>query len=92
MKYIQIFLSVQAGKWMIAEALARMDCVQDAFAHAGFDFLRDYPCPADAAGGGLLADAIGMQKVFFVSAGICVVTSLIFAPYYIRRAPMNGES
>lgn len=32
MKYIQIFLSVQAGKWMIAEALARMDCVQDAFA------------------------------------------------------------
>lgn len=43
-------------------------------------------------GGGLLADAIGMQKVFFVSAGICVVTSLIFAPYYIRRAPMNGES
>lgn len=30
--------------------------VQDAFAWAGFDFLRDYPCPMDAAGGGLLAD------------------------------------
>ena len=30
--------------------------VQDAFARAGFDFLRDYCCPADAAGGGLLAD------------------------------------
>ena len=30
--------------------------VQDAFARAGFDFLRDYPCPTDAAGGGLLAD------------------------------------
>ncbi len=30
--------------------------VQDAFDHAGFPFLRDYPCPADAAGGSLLAD------------------------------------
>ena len=30
--------------------------VQDAFEHAGFDFLRDYACPSDAAGGSLLAD------------------------------------
>ncbi len=30
--------------------------VQDAFTRAGFDFLRDYPCPTDAAGSGLLAD------------------------------------
>ena len=30
--------------------------VQDAFSRAGFGFLRDYDCPADAAGGGLLAD------------------------------------
>lgn len=30
--------------------------VQDAFDRAGFDFLRDYSCPTDAAGGGLLAD------------------------------------
>ena len=30
--------------------------VQDAFAREGFDFLRDYTCPTDAAGGGLLAD------------------------------------
>ena len=30
--------------------------VQDAFARAGFDFLRDYSCPTDAAGGGLLVD------------------------------------
>ena len=30
--------------------------VQDAFVRAGFDFLRDYTCPTDAAGGGLLAD------------------------------------
>ena len=31
---------------------------QDAFARAGFDFLRDYTCPTDAAGGGLLVDDI----------------------------------
>ena len=30
--------------------------VQDAFARAGFDFLQDYACPSDAAGGGMLAD------------------------------------
>ena len=30
--------------------------IQNAFARAGFDFLRDYVCPTDAAGGGLLAD------------------------------------
>ena len=30
--------------------------VQNAFSRAGFDFLRDYTCPTDAAGGGLLAD------------------------------------
>ena len=30
--------------------------VQEAFARAGFHFLREYPCPTDAAGGGLLVD------------------------------------
>ena len=30
--------------------------VQDAFARAGLDFLRDYRCPTDAAGAGLLVD------------------------------------
>ena len=30
--------------------------VQEAFSRAGFDILRDYPCPTDAAGGGLLVD------------------------------------
>ena len=30
--------------------------VQEAFARVGFDFLREYPCPTDAAGGGLLVD------------------------------------
>jgi len=42
-------------------------------------------------GGGLLADAIGRQNVFFISAGVCLVTLAIFAPYYLRRAPMNGR-
>ena len=32
------------------------ESIQNAFARAGFDFLRDYTCPTDAAGGGLLAD------------------------------------
>ena len=30
--------------------------VQEAFSHAGLDFLRAYPCPDDAAGGSLLTD------------------------------------
>ena len=30
--------------------------MQDAFSRAGLDLLRDYPCPTDAAGGGLLVD------------------------------------
>ena len=30
--------------------------VQEAFARAGFDVLCNYPCPTDAAGGGLLVD------------------------------------
>ena len=30
--------------------------VQEAFARVGFPFLREYPCPMDAAGGGLLVD------------------------------------
>ena len=43
-------------------------------------------------GGGLLADAMGMQKVFFVSAAICAVTGIVFIPYYLRRKPLNGEN
>ncbi len=30
--------------------------VQDAFVRADFDFLRDYTCPTDVAGGGLMVD------------------------------------
>lgn len=43
-------------------------------------------------GGGLLSDAIGMQKVFYVSAAVTFVSFLIFAPYYFRRKPLNGEN
>ena len=43
-------------------------------------------------GGGMLANSIGMQNVFFVSAAITIVTFLIFGPYYIRRKPLNGEN
>lgn len=32
--------------------------VQEAFAHAGFSFLREYPCPCDEAGGSMLADEL----------------------------------
>ena len=32
--------------------------IQNAFARAGFNFLRNYTCPTDVAGGGLLADDI----------------------------------
>ena len=42
-------------------------------------------------GGGLLSDAMGMQKVFYVSAAITALSLLIFAPYYLRRNPLNGE-
>ena len=37
--------------------------VQDAFARAGFPFLREYPCPTDAAGGGLLVDDLCHELV-----------------------------
>ena len=44
--------------------------VQDAFAHAGLDFLRDYPCPGDAASGSMLTDdlchALAGEKPFYI--------------------------
>ena len=36
---------------------------QEAFARAGFPFLREYPCPTDAAGGGLLGRQRGKGAV-----------------------------
>lgn len=41
-------------------------------------------------GGGLLADAIGRQNVFFLAAGICAVSLVGFAPYYLKHKPLNG--
>ena len=46
--------------------------VQDAFTHAGLDFLRDYACPSDAAGASLLTDDLchalggGRQTYLFI--------------------------
>ena len=44
--------------------------VQDAFAHAGLDFLRDYPCPGDAASGSMLTNdlchALAGEKPFYI--------------------------
>jgi len=43
-------------------------------------------------GGGLLADLMGRQNVFFLCSGICFASLLFFAPYYLRRTPLNGET
>ena len=48
-----IRISVYSGNLMIF-----WKSVQDAFARAGLDFLRDYACPTDAVGGGILADGL----------------------------------
>ena len=42
-------------------------------------------------GGGLLADAVGRQNVFFLSAAVCLAAFLIFGIYFLRREPMNGR-
>ncbi len=41
-------------------------------------------------GGGLLADAMGLQKVYFVSTGICIAAFALFAPYFLRQSALNG--
>ena len=43
-------------------------------------------------GGGLLAEAIGRQNVFFVCAGLCLAAACIFLPGYLRRPPLNGST
>lgn len=48
-----IRISVYSGNLMIF-----WKSVQDAFARAGLDFLRDYACPTDTVGGGILADGL----------------------------------
>jgi PPP family 3-phenylpropionic acid transporter len=42
-------------------------------------------------GGGVLSDASSRQSVFYVCAAVCALCLVVFAPYYFRRAPMNGE-
>ncbi len=42
-------------------------------------------------GGGMLSDMMGRQNVFFICAAICIACFVIFTPYYLKRAPLNGE-
>ena len=35
--------------------------------------------------GGVLADAFGRQNVFFLSAGICVLALILFAPGFLKK-------
>ena len=41
--------------------------------------------------GGALSDVITRQGVFYITAGICFMCLLVFAPYYFRHKPLNGE-
>ena len=43
-------------------------------------------------GGGLLSDMLGRGTVFLLCAGICLVCLAVFGPYYIKKAPLNGEN
>lgn len=43
-------------------------------------------------GGGLLSDALGMQKVFYISAAITALSFVGFGAYYMKRKPLNGEN
>jgi len=40
--------------------------------------------------GVLLADRIGLQSGFFVTAGISILALVLYAPRYLRAAPLNG--
>ena len=42
-------------------------------------------------GGGLMSDLTSRQSVFYGCAAICLVCLAVFAPYYFRRGPLNGE-
>ncbi len=42
-------------------------------------------------GGGLLAGKIGYQNGFWVCCAVAAIALLVFAPGYLRRAPLNGE-
>lgn len=68
--------------------------VQDAFARAGFDLLRDYDCPSDAAGGGLLIEdlchALAGERPCYIFLGRFPPAdqqARILVPLCARRAP-----
>ncbi len=42
-------------------------------------------------GGGLLADWMGRQNVFYLCSAMCLLAFVGFAPYFLRRPPLNGE-
>ena len=41
-------------------------------------------------GGGLLADAMGRQNVFWICAGLCAIALCVFTPFCMRMPPLNG--
>ena len=43
-------------------------------------------------GGGLLSDRMGRNTVFLICAGVCILCLVIFTPYYMKKAPLNGEN
>ena len=59
--------------------------VQEAFARAGFPFLREYPCPTDAAGGGLMVDDLCHELAGETS---CYIFIDDFHLLTDRRAPL----
>ncbi len=42
-------------------------------------------------GGGLLANGLGMQHGFYVTAGVAALALCVFAPKYMKRAALNGQ-
>ncbi len=71
--------------------------VQDAFVRAGFAFLRDYTCPEDTAGGGLLVDDLchelaGETSCYIFIDDFHLLTdrrASIFLCMLANRLPMN---
>ena len=58
---------------------------QEAFARAGLPFLREYPCPTDAASGGLLVDVLCHE---LADEGPCYIFLDDFHLLTDRRAPL----
>lgn len=41
-------------------------------------------------GGGLLADVMGRQNVFWICAGLCAISLCVFTPFCLKMPPLNG--